>query len=83
MIYKPLISYEEWLDNMEYIGKIGSHGCVRGVAELLHTWYKIETKRVGLKTQKSYQVEFDKLPLANQKVMKRIAKRVLELLIHD
>ena len=77
--YKPLLSYDEWCEKMEFVGKAGSHGVIRGLAELLHIWYEEEAKRAGWTTQDSCQVDFDDLPPANKKVMQRVARRVAEL----
>lgn len=48
------------------------------LAIFLHNEYEKQAKIVGWKTQDSCQVEFDKLPEANKKVMLAVAQAILD-----
>lgn len=50
------------------------------IAELLHKEYERMAKKVGWKTQRDCQVEFDRLPQENKAVMLHLGVVVLELL---
>ena len=79
-VYKDIMGKEERETAREMmLGRFGSSGVHVGLAILLHMWYAKEFKRVGL--EDDVYIDFEDMPHEYHKAMKRMARRILELLV--